>query len=218
MSGFIANVDSRTSLAGQNRLDKIAGSNDKVAGVIYVRGEAITRQGDELIQIIDVERILSEFVESHTAISTGIMSEQDKDAVKGKTVLVADDSKVARNQLAKALTGLGVNFVMVEDGQAAIDWLLHESEQYADPIEHSVPLVISDIEMPRMDGYTVTRIIKEQPKLKNTHVILHSSVSGEFNESMVERVGANSFLSKFNPDELGQLVKSFLIQRDSHHG
>ncbi|MCU7945799.1 MAG: response regulator, partial [Candidatus Thiodiazotropha sp. (ex Cardiolucina cf. quadrata)] len=63
-------------------------------------------------------------------------------------------------------------------------------------------MVISDIEMPKMDGYSLVTAIRENPKLSDLYVILHSSLSGVFNESMVKKVGADHFLAKFMPDEL----------------
>ena len=67
-------------------------------------------------------------------------------------------------------------------------------------------LVISDIEMPEMDGYTLTASIKNDPRLSDLHVMLHTSLSGVFNQAMVEKVGADDFLAKFHPDELAQRV------------
>lgn len=75
-------------------------------------------------------------------------------------------------------------------------------------IHQQLALVISDIEMPEMDGYTLTAEIRNDPALKDMHVILHTSLSGVFNQAMVERVGANAFIPKFNPDELGAAVKA----------
>src|SRR5690606_40318531 len=65
-----------------------------------------------------------------------------------------------------------------------------------------ISLLISDIEMPEMDGYTLTAEIKADPLLRNMHVVLHSSLSGVFNEAMVKKVGADQFIAKFHPDEL----------------
>jgi two-component system chemotaxis response regulator CheV len=73
-------------------------------------------------------------------------------------------------------------------------------------VDEVVELVISDIEMPRMDGYTLTARIRANDRLKGLRVLLHSSLSGEFNTDMVKRAGADAFLSKFNPDELAEAV------------
>ena len=67
-------------------------------------------------------------------------------------------------------------------------------------------MVISDIEMPEMDGYTLTSMIRDDERMKSMHVVLHTSLSGGFNVSMVKKVGADGFLAKFNPDDLATAV------------
>lgn len=71
-------------------------------------------------------------------------------------------------------------------------------------------MLISDVEMPEMDGYTLTAEIKADPKLSPLHVILHTSLSGVFNQAMIEKVGADDFIAKFNPDELATAVKKWV--------
>lgn len=70
--------------------------------------------------------------------------------------------------------------------------------------------MISDVEMPEMDGYTLTAEVKADPKLAALHVILHTSLSGVFNQAMIEKVGADDFIAKFNPDELATAVKKWV--------
>ena len=77
-----------------------------------------------------------------------------------------------------------------------------------------ISLVISDVEMPRMDGYSLTKAIRENPALANLHVILHTSLSGVFNKTMVAKVGANDFLPKWEPDTLAMMVQEHLRQHD----
>lgn len=67
-------------------------------------------------------------------------------------------------------------------------------------------MVISDIEMPEMDGYTLTSEIRKDPRLQNLYVILHSSLSGVFNDAMVKKVGASQFIAKFSADDLAMAV------------
>ena len=75
-----------------------------------------------------------------------------------------------------------------------------------EPISNYIGLVISDIEMPNMDGYSFTTELRKNPKLKDLYVILHTSLSGVFNEAMVQKVGANRFIPKFSPDDLANAV------------
>jgi two-component system chemotaxis response regulator CheV len=76
--------------------------------------------------------------------------------------------------------------------------------------EQMVSLVVSDIEMPRMDGYALTRAIRETPALRKLKVLLHSSLSGVFNEALVRDVGADRFIAKFQPDLLAKTVMELM--------
>ena len=67
-------------------------------------------------------------------------------------------------------------------------------------------MVISDIEMPEMDGYTFTTEVRQDPRLEGLHILLHTSLSGVFNNAMVEKVGADDFIAKFQPDVLAETV------------
>jgi len=69
-------------------------------------------------------------------------------------------------------------------------------------------MIISDIEMPEMDGYTFTTEVRSDPRLEHLFIILHTSMSGVFNQSMVDRVGANKFSARFDPDILAEAVMS----------
>ena len=116
-------------------------------------------------------------------------------------VLVVDDSKVARSQISKALGQIGIECTTLNDGKSALEQLKLWAQQEI-PVTQRIALVISDIEMPEMDGYTLTSEIRRDPRLKNLYVLLHSSLSGVFNTSMVEKVGADRFIPKFSSDDL----------------
>ena len=64
--------------------------------------------------------------------------------------------------------------------------------------------------MPEMDGYTLTAEIRHHAKLSGLYVVLHTSLSGVFNQAMVQKVGANDFIAKFQPDELAKAVQGAL--------
>ena len=98
----------------------------------------------------------------------------------------------------------------MKNGKEALNWLKAKAEEIGGDVSAVVPLMISDIEMPEMDGYTLTAEVKADPKLKNMHIILHTSLSGVFNQAMIKKVGADDFIAKFHPDELAGAVKRWL--------
>ncbi|EEY98715.1 chemotaxis protein CheV [Vibrio mimicus] len=174
---------------------------------------AVTNIDNELVEIIDVEKILAEIAPVNEAMTKDIgqeiaQVEQEKEIVR--RILIADDSSVARKQVQRAIESIGFEVIATKDGKDAFDKLLEMSRE--GPILSQISLVISDIEMPEMDGYTLTAEIRRHNELKDLYVILHSSLSGVFNQAMVERVGANAFIAKFNPDELGNAVKAALVK------
>jgi two-component system chemotaxis response regulator CheV len=124
---------------------------------------------------------------------------------------MVDDSSVARRQVTRVLDQMGVEYSTASDGRQAYDQLLAWLAEGRD-VENWLALVISDVEMPRMDGYSLTKAIREHPKLNHLHVILHTSLSGVFNKTMVEKVGANDFLPKWEPDTLAMMVQEHLRQ------
>lgn len=127
--------------------------------------------------------------------------------------MVVDDSAVARNQIKRVLDSVSIPSKLVNDGQSALQYLQDFAAKHKAVIAERIPLVISDIEMPIMDGYTLTSAIKSEPLLKDIHVVLHSSLSGVFNESMVKKVGADQFIAKFHPDELLQAINHWLLMK-----
>ncbi len=174
---------------------------------------AVTNIDNELVEILDVEKILAEIAPVDETMDSTIgeeiaQAEQEKPIVR--RILIADDSTVARKQVERAIISIGFEVVSVKDGKEAYNKLLEMAQEGS--IYDQISLVISDIEMPEMDGYTLTAEIRRNADLKDLYVILHSSLSGVFNQAMVERVGANTFIAKFNPDELGNAVKSALTQ------
>ena len=169
---------------------------------------AVTEVDGELVEILDVERILNEISPVSTEVSKELVESSVEHPTLGRPVLVADDSSVARKQVQRALEAIGVECVLAKDGREALNMLLEMAKN--GPIKDQIALVISDIEMPEMDGYTFTAEIRNNPNLKDLHVILHTSLSGVFNQAMVQKVGANNFIAKFQPDELAKAVQNAL--------
>lgn len=164
---------------------------------------SVTSVEDRLVEVIDVERVLAEIRgrDADAEVTAAGIARY-----VGPPVLVVDDSAVARNQIQRALDQVGVPSVIVNNGREALELLLGWANEDAVPAR--VALVISDIEMPEKDGYTLTQDIRQDSRLAHLHVILHSSLSGGFNHAMVEQAGADRFLSKFKADDLVQAVLS----------
>ena len=179
---------------------------------------AVTQVDDQLVEIIDVEKVLKEVVGGSDKVSQSAIRQLDTSVER--QVLIVDDSVVARNQVKRVLDQLGLKSAMANDGQAAIDQIRAWAAQQGkgQRISNWLALVISDIEMPKMDGYSLTRLIREDPELNDLHILLHSSLSGVFNENMVKKVGANHFLPKYEPDELAVAIQGQLIEHAAEHG
>ena len=170
---------------------------------------AVTRIDDELIEIIDVEQVMADVVGTVNDVSGDVLdSASDEERKLNKTILVVDDSSVARNQVKRTLDQLGYTAVLAKNGKDGLEKLRAWSKEGS--IHDFVDLVISDVEMPEMDGYTMTTEVRRDPALKDVYIMLHTSLSGVFNNAMVQKVGANKFIPKFNADELATGVMEAL--------
>jgi two-component system, chemotaxis family, chemotaxis protein CheV len=160
---------------------------------------AVTEIDGELIEVIDVEKVMKEVIGGREEASVDIID----NSLSGKNdhILVVDDSSVARNQVKRVCEQIGVECVTLKDGLEAWE---HLTQLIADGIriQDRYAMIISDVEMPRMDGYTLATKIKADPTMRDIYLVLHTSLSGVFNTSMVQKVGANEFLAKFEPDAL----------------
>lgn len=175
---------------------------------------AVTEIDNEMVSILDVEKILNEISPVSTDLSEDVADETVGEDLGDKLVMIADDSTVARNQVRRALEPLGINMILAKNGQDALNQLQEIEATCEHDITEKVALMISDIEMPEMDGYTLTAEVKASERMKSMPIILHTSLSGVFNNAMVEKVGAEDFIPKFHPDELATAVKKWLKMED----
>lgn len=166
---------------------------------------AVTEVDGKLVEIIDVEKILSEVSPMVEEISEGILDQEVSQVAASKLVLIVDDSAIARKQIKRCVETVGVETILFNDGMQAWNHLTQLAEQGEDVASRFL-VMISDIEMPEMDGYTLTSRVREDPRMKSLHIVLHTSLSGVFNQAMVKKVGADNFLAKFNPDQLATMV------------
>ncbi|MDE1193969.1 MAG: chemotaxis protein CheV [Pseudomonas sp.] len=166
---------------------------------------AVTRIDNQLVEIIDVEKILAEVAPVSENISAGVVTEEVAHKALSLRVLTVDDSSVARKQVTRCLQTVGVEVTALNDGRQALEFLRKLVDEGKKPEEEFL-MMISDIEMPEMDGYTLTAEIRNDPRMQKLHIVLHTSLSGVFNQAMVKKVGADDFLAKFRPDDLAARV------------
>ena len=166
-----------------------------------------------LVQVLDVEQILRNVMptaqEAITPQSVGAAG----NLPEGSIILAADDSPVARMMIEQGLGAMGTPYVMTKTGQEAWDRLQAiEEEAHAEgkTAHDKVALVLTDLEMPVMDGFTLTRNIKQDPRFKSIPVVIHSSLTGTANEAHVSSVGADAYVAKFVASELAATIRQVL--------
>jgi two-component system chemotaxis response regulator CheV len=174
---------------------------------------AVTEVDGKLVEIIDVEKILAEISPPVEEISAGVIDEAVARAAISKHVLIVDDSTIARKQIKRCVESVGAETTVLNDGRQALDYLKAIADS-GEKASDKIMMMISDIEMPEMDGYTLTAEIRADSRLSDLFVLLHTSLSGVFNQAMVKKVGANEFLPKFNPDLLAAMVASRVREVD----
>lgn len=172
--------------------------------------------GSRLIQVLDVEAILQKISPMQTKHDDQLKAVDHSVQLKpGTIILAADDSIVARSLMQKALETMDVPFEMVKSGKEAWDRLndlARAAEAEGKTIYDKVSLVLSDLEMPEMDGFTLTRNIKQDSRFNRLPVVIHSSLSGATNEEHVRRVGADGYVVKFAAEELATTIRNVLAR------
>jgi two-component system, chemotaxis family, chemotaxis protein CheV len=170
--------------------------------------------GGRLAQVLDVEQILHEIMPANREMSTETLG-GGVQLKPGTVVIAADDSKVARSLIEQGLTAMGIPYLMHKTGKEAWEKLLQmsaEAKQQGKQLVDSVAMVLTDLEMPEMDGFTLTRNIKADDFMKAIPVVIHSSLSGAANEDHVKNVGADAYVSKFVAEELAATIRKVLVK------
>ncbi len=168
---------------------------------------AVTELADgRLVMLLDVERVLSETTHFDDEL---LFKDIHPIGRPNTTVVFADDSSVARRQIQRTLEAMGVNYVAAINGRQAWDEL-QKLAAYAEsngrPVRDVVSVVLTDIEMPEMDGYILTKTIKTDPRFAGIPVLMHSSLSGMSNQQLGRSVGVDEYVSKFEPQQLAATI------------
>jgi len=166
-----------------------------------------------LAQVLDVEQILKNVMPVTTEEINREVVGPELVLPEGAVILAVDDSAVARSVIELGLKAMGVSYIMTKTGKEAWERLQAISDDaiaHGKSVKDKVAVVLTDLEMPEMDGFTLTRLIKQDPRFKTIPVVIHSSLTGTTNENHVKNVGANAYVAKFAPRELAATIRGVL--------
>ena len=167
-------------------------------------------QQSRLALVLDVEKVLRDVLPSRVPEVNPNQVGTRLNLKPGSVVLAADDSFVARNQIEKVLQALGAPYIMTKTGKEAwerLESLATEARAEGRSVDDKVAAVLTDLEMPEMDGFTLTKNIKADDRFRNIPVVIHSSLTGQANEDHARNVGAEGYVAKFVAEELGGAIR-----------
>lgn len=168
-------------------------------------------QDGRLVMMMDVEKVLSETTKYDDEVVFRNIKPLNDPSL---TVFFADDSIVARKQIVRTLNAMHVKYVEAINGRAAWDEL-EKIASYAQAsgqqVSDLISLVLTDVEMPEMDGYILTKKIKTDPRFAGVPVIMHSSLSGMSNQQLGKSVGVDEYVPKFEPQKLSETLTRRLL-------
>ena len=187
---------SRISWKNIQKPDKtVSGGNDGIA-------TGIAQCGADLVTILDFEKIVAE-IAPETSIQLSEIDKLGKRERSDATILVAEDSALLAKMIEEALHKSGYEKTrMFPDGQELWNYL--NTLREADNLEDRVSLIITDIEMPQMDGHRLTKLVKDDKQFKHIPLIIFSSLITEEMRRKGKELGADDQMSK---PEIGHLVQ-----------
>jgi two-component system chemotaxis response regulator CheV len=161
--------------------------------------------------MMDVEKVLSETTNyDEEVVYRNIKPLNDPSL----TVFFADDSVVARKQITRTLDAMHVKYVASINGKDAwneLEKIAAYAQASGQPVTDLVSLVLTDVEMPEMDGYILTKKIKTDPRFAGVPVIMHSSLSGMSNQQLGKSVGVDEYVPKFEAQKLSETLTRRLL-------
>lgn len=172
----------------------ISGGNDGVA-------TGIAQCGNDLVTILDFERIVAE-ISPETSIKISEIDQLGHRERNDAPIVVAEDSILLSHMIKESLTKAGyTNLRMFPNGHDLWEFLLTCKKEGS--LEENAALIVTDIEMPQMDGHRLTKLVKEDPEMKQIPLIIFSSLISEEMRIKGKQLGADEQLSK---PEIGRLV------------
>jgi two-component system chemotaxis response regulator CheV len=152
------------------------------------------------------------------AIMLDIMGPVDRETrrfdrvLTGKRVLFADDSRLAREQVRGLLEALGADVIECVDGEDATRKLTAIKQACGSgQVSATMPIVVTDVEMPRKDGYSLVRSIRADPALAGVRIVMYSSLAAELSQQKGRDCGADEFIAKFSDSALADAITRLVM-------
>jgi len=162
-----------------------------------------------LCLILDYEKLLADVIPQAMvdviSDSTNLIGMTLPEKLKYGTVLVAEDSRTAQRALIQIFKNANINMQLFDNGKKLVDYVASLGEN-----AHEIPVIITDIEMPEMSGFTVIKTLKSNPFSRDIPVIVNSSMTGNNNKREAEMLGANGFIDKTKSHNIIPLIASVM--------
>jgi len=180
---------------GQGKLDR-----SKITGITRI-------ENGEILLILDLESIVEEM-----GLFEANLEDVDLDKIEkfSGMVLLVDDSATARRIEREALEKMGFEVVEATNGEEGLQKLEELYSIYGDRIDEKLKLILSDVEMPKMDGYHMAAKIHADSRFKNIPLVFSSSISDAFSDIRGKEVGAEGYLVKFDSSKFYSQIAEIL--------
>ncbi len=189
--------------------------SEQMGGVVT----AVTELEDHrIVMIMDVEKVLADTTQD--ASKDAWFKDNAASATREVTIFFADDSLVARKQIARTLDHMGFTHVSANNGLEAWEKLkdiAQRAETTGQAVANFIQLILTDVEMPEMDGFVLTKKIKSDSRFDGIPVIMHSSLSADSNQNLGINVGADDYVAKFDPTTLSATLEKNLKINSSNN-
>lgn len=181
-----------------------ATSNSYLNAVVVVDGQ--------LVEVLDLEKIFHDVGKDEDSVLDLIPLELPEGVdLDGKSVLIVDDSSLVRKKTKVLVEALGLECLVCADGKDALEIIAEiadKAEAQGGRVSDKLLLVVTDIEMPHMDGLALVESVKANPLTKDLCMVIHSSISGGGNLEHAKGIGANEYLVKWNEKSLVEMIKN----------
>ena len=171
-------------------------------------------EDDRILLLIDVEKIIAEVLGSTFEVELDDVDAQARDS---RYVFFADDSGVARIQVGRLLDKMEIDHRSANNGRdawIALTQAADEADKAGVPLHTIIKAVVTDVEMPYMDGYVLTTRIKEDSRFNGIPVMMHSSLSAGQNKKLGMKVGADAYVAKLIAAEFSKTLHDLIAKAD----